>query len=479
MPGLNTPLPATESLSVSEYASRLGQALRAVGPATIEGEVQKPKRSPSGMLWFTVTDGDAVLSCKVFRGQVRRLEHTPREGDLVQVDVERPDLWAQAGKLDLIVGQVRLAGEGELLRRRQELIARLRAEGLCDEARRRPLPPFPRAVGIVAGRGSDAMADVIQALRDRWQAVHMVTCPSLVQGKAAPAELIDALARMQEHPLVDTVILARGGGSVQDLACFDDERLCRAIFACEAPVVCAVGHTENDPVCNRVSWPAYTPSRSAELVVPSTAEVRSQLAFAGRRLEGLRGELELAGERLEGTGRRLDSVAAIERRAIQLRERAQPLRDAPAILAGVSNDVQERSLRLERGVRRQLSDHSRDYRQALTRLGRASRRGADRQARTMRELLERQAGVLAERSQRALSEARREALHLTRLIAAHDFRRRGWILAHGERGPVRSSEDLAVGGHIELELHDGRARAAVTEVSASEPQSTNRRSTET
>jgi exodeoxyribonuclease VII large subunit len=101
----------SDVLTVTEYSARLGRALRAVGGAVIEGEVQKPKSSGSGMLWFSLTDGDGVLSCKVFRSQVGGLEHVPREGDLVQVKVERPDLWSQAGKLDLIVSQVRLAGE--------------------------------------------------------------------------------------------------------------------------------------------------------------------------------------------------------------------------------------------------------------------------------------------------------------------------------------------------------------------------------
>ena len=289
----------THAATVSEYASKLGHAVREVGPGVIEGEVQKPKASGSGMLWFSLTDGEATLSCKVFRGQVPGLEHAPREGDLVKVDVERPDLWPQAGKLDLIVSQVRLAGEGELLRRRQSLIARLTAEGLCDPARWRRLPRFPRAVGVIAGKGSDGMSDVIRALTDRWPAVHVLTCESVVQGKAAPRQLIDALARLQDHPLVDVIIVARGGGSVQDLACFDDKGLCRALFACAVPVVCAIGHTDNNPVCNHVAWSAFTPSRSAELVVPSAADIRRDLAVAREHLGTVPTRLALALERLD------------------------------------------------------------------------------------------------------------------------------------------------------------------------------------
>jgi exodeoxyribonuclease VII large subunit len=454
----------TTSLTVSQYATQLGRALREVGPATLEGEVQRPRRSSGGMLWFGITDGEATLSCKVFRAQARRLEHSPRDGDLVQIDVERPDLWAQGGKLDLIVGQVRLAGEGELLRRRHELLARLRAEGLCDPARRRPLPRFPRAVGVIAGRGSDAMSDVLRALSDRWPAVHAVACASLVQGKSAPGTLIDALACLQDHPRVDAIVLARGGGSVQDLACFDDERLCRAIFACAVPVVCAVGHTDNDPVCNHVSWPAYTPSRSAELVVPAAVEIRRELAVADGRLGAMRSRLVLAEERLESAGSRLDGARAVERRAAQLRERAGRLGDASATFEAVSRGVRERGERLRRGAHRELDDHAHDYRQALARLTRAAQRGSERRIDGARGLLARESELLGERVRRRLCAARREAMHLARFVVAHDFRRRGWLLAHGPAGPVRSSAELTVGGQIDLELHDGRARAAVVDV---------------
>src|ERR1700759_5394388 len=141
----------SDVLSVSEYAASLGRALRAVGPATLEGEVQKAQERSNGMVYFDLTDGESVLACKIFRGDAGRLEHRPRDGDLVRVQVDRPDLWAARGALSLIVSQVTLAGEGELLRRRAELLAQLAREGLCDPTRRRPLPRFPRAVGVIAG----------------------------------------------------------------------------------------------------------------------------------------------------------------------------------------------------------------------------------------------------------------------------------------------------------------------------------------
>jgi exodeoxyribonuclease VII large subunit len=502
---------STHAVTVSEYASKLGHALRAVGPAAIEGEVQKPKSSGSGMLWFSLTDGEAVLSCKVFGRQVGGLERTPREGDLVEVDVERPDLWSQAGKLDLIVSQIRLAGEGELLLRRQALVVRLAAEGFCDPARRRPLPRIPRAVGVIAGAGSDGMSDVIRALTDRWPTVHVVTCASVVQGKAAPRQLIDALACLQEHPLVDVIIVARGGGSVQDLACFDDEGLCRALFACAVPVVCAIGHTDNNPVCNHVAWPAFTPSRSAELVVPSAADVRRDLATARERLDAVPGRVALARERLHATALRLRGAAALDARAALVRERAREVHGAlaelvteyerglervrgllaavphraarelaarregiPGLVAAVASagdlllslghDVRDQAARVRTGTRRQLDDHRRDFGRALARLLRELRGGIDRRAADVGEDINRQGERLGECAHRRLTDARRDTLHAAALIAANDFRRRGWLLASAAGVPLRSTADLRAGQRVDLQLHDGRAEAVVENV---------------
>jgi exodeoxyribonuclease VII large subunit len=207
---------STTAVSVAEYAARITRALRGVGPGVVEGEVLKPKLS-SGMLWFELTDGTAKLACKVFRSDVASLEHRPQHGDRVQAQIDRPDLWPQGGRLDVIVSEIRLAGEGELLRRRQELLALLTEEGLCDPGRRRPVPRFPRAVGVIAGRASEGMNDVVAAVHARFPPAHIVTCAAVVQGARAPMDIIDALAVLEAHPLVDVIVIARGGGSVQDL----------------------------------------------------------------------------------------------------------------------------------------------------------------------------------------------------------------------------------------------------------------------
>lgn len=410
-------------LSVSEYSAVLGQALRQVGTAVLEGEVQKAQWRPNGMVYFDLTDGESVLACKVFRNDAGRLEHRPRDGDLVRVRVDRPDLWAARGALSLIVSQVTLAGEGELLRRRAELLAALMREGLCDAARRRPLPRFPRAVGVIAGAGSDGMSDVIRALHDRWPAVQVVTCPSLVQGRGAPRALIDALAQLQDHPLVDVIVMARGGGSVQDLACFDDERLCRALFACDVPVVCAIGHTDNNPVCNHVAWPAFTPSRSAELVVPSAVELRRELGRAGERIDGTKRRLALASERVRTSAAGIESGRVMELRAAAIREPA-------ARIAGAVKD----------------------FLNVQPRIG---------------ELGER----IGQQARRHNEQAARELAHRGELIAARDFRRRGWLQASSGGRRLSSVTELHAGAPIELHLHDGRVDARVERLHPDDPRS--------
>lgn len=504
-------LVVSDALTVSEYASRLGFALRQVGPATLEGEVQNVKVTPRGMLFFQLTDGDSTLSCKVFPREVARLEHRPANGDLVRVQVDRPDFYAVSGSLNLIASQVSLAGVGELLRRRQELVARLTAEGLCDPGRRRPLPSFPHVVGVIAGEGSHGMTDVVKALIDRWPPVRVITHPSLVQGQAAPRQLIDALATFQERALVDVIVMARGGGSVQDLVCFDDEGLCRALFACEIPVVCAIGHTENNPVCNHVTWSAYTPSRSAEMVVPSAAEVRQSVARASELVNSVPGRLAATDERLGALASRLNIGTALDSRESQVRQLSADvsgalgeflhahmtgLAAARGTLAGtprraalelsteqatltavkatlartserlslLNRQVTDLGARVRDGISRQLETHTYDYSRAIARFMSETLLGLDRREARQRELIARETQLLSDGADSRLGAAKRDVMHLAEVIAARDFRRRGWLLASKDGAPVRSAAELRSGDRLDLQLNDGSASAVVEQV---------------
>ncbi|MGX6449648.1 exodeoxyribonuclease VII large subunit, partial [Patulibacter sp. S7RM1-6] len=310
--------PATDSraaapIGVADYAARIGRALRDAGAAIVEGEVQRPKQGGRGVWWFDLTDGENVLPCSYLPWLVRRRggpSHAPKHGDRVRVHVRHTEFWAGGGRLRVVVADVEAAGEGELLRRRAELVARLAAEGLCDPGRFPALPRFPRGVGLISGADSDALKDVIRGLRDRFPAVPVLTACCRVQGAAAPAEIVDRLARLDADPRVDVIVVARGGGSVQDLACFDDERLCRAIRAVSTPVLTAIGHTDNNPVCNHVTHAAFVPRHAAERVVPDRRELLREVDHAGAALDRaartpqtLRRDLESTAHALHGRGR--------------------------------------------------------------------------------------------------------------------------------------------------------------------------------
>ena len=456
----------SDVLTVSEYSSRLGYALREVGAATLEGEVQKVGTSArSGMLYFDLTDGTATLSCKVFGREVPRLAHRPAAGDLVRIQVDRPDLYAVNGSLSLIVSQVTLAGEGELLRRRADLIARLTQEGLCDPTRRRPLPRFPSVVGVIAGEGSHAMSDVVKAIADRWPPAQIITCPSLVQGKAAPRELINALATFQENSLADVIIMARGGGTVQDLACFDDESLCRALFACELPVVCAIGHTDNNPVCNHVTWSAYTPSRSAEMVVPSIVEVRRDIKRSSELVDAVPGKLDVADDRIQTAASRLDVSVVLGTRERDVRQASADVSHALGEFfrahATVLSEARSTLAFTPRRAKLELTNEHATLAAASATLARTGERVSALVEQTA-ELCNR---VAADTS-RQLDDAARDVVHLAELVAARDFRRRGWLLATKAGEPVRSAAELHSGDPLHLQLHDGSAEAVVEQVTS-------------
>lgn len=499
------------ALSVSAYSARIERAVRAIGDAIVEGEVQKPQRSRNGLLYFDITDGDATLSCKVFKWQIRKLKHEPREGDLVRIKVDRPDFWPASGKLSLVVADVELAGAGELLRRRATLLKKLQAEGLCDPDRWKPLPAFPRAVGVIAGRSSEGMSDVVRALRDRMPQAHIVTCPALVQGKSAPRDVIDALATLQQHPDVDVIIIARGGGSVQDLIAFDDERLCRAVFACAKPVVAAIGHTNNVPVCNHVTHAASTPSRSAEMVLPSLADLEGDLQLARQALGRIPAQVDHHLERLHGLGERLRRSDFLESRQSGIRElgqriayaettamalHTQRIAHADAALATVPHryratlaererGISEQCLQLDSvpkrreeavakiaeqsrwigdGISRQLTDHERDYGRAVERLVTQIKKTALFRVEDGSERLTQIRQLSRERIGHRLGNAERDLQHVLARIEARDFRRHGFVLATDAEGkPLSTIAGVRVGTTLNLSFRDGSARARVEE----------------
>jgi exodeoxyribonuclease VII large subunit len=414
------------ALSVAQVAGRIGGALRALGDGWIEGEVtQVSVHRSSGHVYLTLADESASLDACIWKGRVARCSPLPAQGDLVQAHYERVDFYAPRGATKLIVDHVRPTGDGELLRRRAETLRRLQADGLCDPGRRKPLPAFPRLVGVVAAR-NDAHIDVIQALRRRFPPQDILFCAASVQGVHAVGSVIDALGRLQAIERVDVIVLARGGGSTADLLAFDDERLCRAVFACAVPVITSIGHTKDRPNCDHVAAAyAPVPARAAELAIGhSVTDLleeldRHQIALA-RVFDRPRLMIERMGELLQSsrvrvTRKRLDLIAALDRRS------AEAIRE----------------------LRRRVA--------------------------TQRQAVDRDAGRLGPAAERLLARHTERVGALGAVVDAKDFRRRGWVMATNSDGnPVKGVAELRPADTLGLSFADGEATATITDVTRGE-----------
>jgi len=297
--------------NVAQLATRIRRALAGIPAGWVEGEVQKINLPASGHCYIELADEDAKITAVIWRSRLEALKPLPARGSLVQAHYTRVDYYPKHGQTSIHVDQIRLTGVGELLRRRAETLQRLEADGLTDPTRKRRVPPFPRRVGVIAAQGSEALADVIKALHERFAPIDISFTPALVEGVNAVDSMIDALIRLQGVPELDVIVLARGGGGVRELVPFDDERLCRAISACTVPVVTAVGHTQQSPNCDHVAAACATvPARTAEIVVPSARELGSELDRILGRLDALPRRLTA---RAEDVSSLLGRVPALER----------------------------------------------------------------------------------------------------------------------------------------------------------------------
>lgn len=267
------PLPLrTVALAVSEWVGRLGRVW-------VEGQVTQVSRR-TGVSFLTLRDPVADVSMTVTAARDLLDGLDLRDGARVVCWV-RPEVWLARGALQLTAFEIRPVGTGALLARLEALKRVLAAEGLFDAAHKKPLPFLPRRVGLVTGRASAAERDVVENARRRWPAVSIVTREVAVQGPTAVTAVVDALAALDRDPDVDVIVLARGGGSVEDLLPWSDETLCRTVFACRTPVVSAIGHEPDAPLVDFVAdVRCSTPTDAGKRVVPDVAEEQVRLARA-------------------------------------------------------------------------------------------------------------------------------------------------------------------------------------------------------
>jgi exodeoxyribonuclease VII large subunit len=444
-----SPAATDNVLTVSQLNRLVKDTLEGTFPAVwVRGELSGFKRSDRGHLYFSLKDANALVDAVMWRTASGRLGFDPRDGTEVEA-FGHLTVYEVRGRYQLVVQEMRPAGLGALLLALEKLKRKLQAEGLFDAARKRPLPPFPRRIGLVTSPSGAAVRDMVTVLRARWPAIGIVLAPVRVQGEGAAAEIAAAIARFNRYARVDLLIVGRGGGSLEDLWAFNEEPVVRAIAASELPVISAVGHEVDTTLADLVAdVRAATPSNAAEIAVRDRREVVQQVQrLADRATRALRQGLADRRARLErltekyGFRRQRDALGLIQQRVDALLDRMR------AALGS-----------LLRG--------SRDRLDAV--LGRYGLREWPRKLRERRDEI---AGARERLDEAVITRAQGLRARLAalddrlRALSPRSVLDRGFCIARAADGTLlRESAALAVGDVVSLEFARGEADARVESV---------------
>ena len=250
----------------------------------VEGEVSNLSRPASGHLYFTLKDRNAALRCVMWRSQVAKLISLPRNGDAIEIHGSI-SIYEASGNYQLYGDLIRPAGEGALYQEFLRLKAKLEAEGLFDAERKRAMPPWPQTIGIVTSPTGAALRDMLDTLKRRFPLVRAVLAPTQVQGDRAPKGIISAIQALNDFIAPDLILVARGGGSIEDLMAFNDEQVARTIAVSRAPVITGIGHETDFTIADfAADLRAPTPTAAAELATPDQADLRTSLLDLRREL---------------------------------------------------------------------------------------------------------------------------------------------------------------------------------------------------
>jgi exodeoxyribonuclease VII large subunit len=393
---------------------------------TVRGEISGWSRAASGHCYFNLKDadgGNAMLRCAMFRRASSLLDFAPADGHKVELR-GRLGVYEARGELQLVVESMQRAGAGSLYEEFLRRKARLTAEGLFDAARKRELPAYPVCIGVVTSLGAAALRDVLTTMARRAPHVRVVVYPSLVQGAEAPAALCEAIAAAGRHGVADTLIVCRGGGSLEDLMAFNDERVVRAMAAAPMPVVSGVGHESDLTLADLVAdLRAATPTAASELAAPRTQDCLDLLDA-------------LAGSLRRRTRQALDAQAqGLDRAALRLARPADSVRRSAQRLDALGHQLAQAARHNVDARQRQILQSGERLTRAATQLRAGHRQRQDTLA------------------------LRLQALDPHRVLA----RGYAWLAdAHGQA--VTSVAGLAVGANLSAVLADGRADVEVRQV---------------
>ena len=479
-------------VTVSELSNQVKRTVEtAFDRVRVRGEISRPSRAASGHIYLTLKDDKAVLDGVCWRGTAQRLSIQPEEGMEV-ICTGRITTYPGRSKYQMVIEQMELAGEGALLKMLEERRRRLADEGLFDADRKQPLPFLPRVIGVVTSPTGAVIRDILHRLSDRFP-VHVVVWPVLVQGDRAQGQIVAAIEGFNglpdggDAPRPDLLIVARGGGSLEDLWAFNEEAVVRAAAASRIPLISAVGHETDTTLIDFISdRRAPTPTAAAEIAVPVRAELLAQVMDDETRL--LNGVSRMLGEartRLDGLGRGLgDPRSVIEARAQTVDYLDQRLG------AAVTRGLGQRAMQVSRLADQlprpetQLAKMAGALAVLDQRLGSASDRGLERAhariertaaglrpepiARAVRQAkvdLDRAGTRLESALDRALLDITVTLAGLDGLLKAGSFERtleRGFALVRDEAGvPVMAAGETKPGQSITVQFRDGEARAVI------------------
>lgn len=409
------------------------------GDVWVEGEISNFRPAPSGHVYFTLKDADAQLPVVLFRRQAMLLCFRPEDGLHVLVR-GRVSVYEQRGQMQLVAETMEPVGAGSLQLAFEQLKTRLKAEGLFDAERKRPLPAFPRTVGIITSPTGAVIQDFLNIAGRRDSHLNIIICPVSVQGDSAPEEIEAALEDLNSFGLVDVIVLARGGGSLEDLAAFNSERVARAIASSRLPVVSAVGHETDFTIADFVAdLRAPTPSAAAELITEAQHRIAEHLATLEHRLE------RAAGFQLLQARQRLTRLP-ISRGEARIH----------ALLHQMEQRLDDLSFRQETAVSSQLRDHQRDVADLAAAVLRHDPRQRLAQARERLLFCRTRLDRSLERQLHA-SAATVSALHarLQSLSPLAVLDRGYALVVDSAGGVVRSTTQVAPGDQVTTRLCDG------------------------
>jgi exodeoxyribonuclease VII large subunit len=433
--------------SISRLNSELRHVLEGSFPLLwVEGEISNLATPRSGHLYFSLKDSQAQIRCALFRNRRTLLRFVPENGNRVLARA-RVALYEPRGDCQLIIEHLEPAGDGALQQAFEQLKGKLAAEGLFDSERKHPLPPYPTRIGVISSPSGAAVRDVLQVLGRRFPSATVTLYPSSVQGDAAPGELLAALQLAEARGQEDVLILTRGGGSLEDLAAFNDETLARAIAAARIPLVSAVGHEIDFTIADFVSdRRAPTPSAAAELVSPDSAELLARFTQLESRIRRqLTIQMRQAAYRLAQASARLQA----RHPGARLAQQQQRLDELQMRMARHMNArIQQAQLAVSRTNSRLLAQHPqtrlREFRQRVQQV-------SERLAGTLRRNLRARQEQLASRA--------RELNAVSPLATLE----RGYsITTLSDGSVVTAAADVAIDARLSIRLAAGRLDARVT-----------------